>query len=139
MHLSWLNFWPNQGQVEQGLPVITHPTRTNHLKQTLECLKGNLSSMIKFKSYHVLVFFWWKMQGLLKLVQLKKKIELSVTVTAYSPPCLRAICFSLWSKRKYKFIDIFENLSKNFQYQNFLNRSQTRLEICKFSDSSVLN
>lgn len=62
-----------------------------------------------------------------------------MTITVYLPLCLKEIYFSLWSKRKYRFINIVDNLSKNFQYQNLLNRSQTRLEICKFSYSSVLN
>ena len=70
------------------------------------CLNGISSLLIKFIENSGLITsfsFQWKMQGPLKLVQVKT-FQLSVTVTVYSPLCLRAIYFPLWSKTKHKLV-----------------------------------
>ena len=86
------------------------------------CLNGISSLMIKFIENSGLITsfsFQWKMQGPLKLVQVKT-FQLSVTVTVYSPLCLRAIYFPLWSKRKHKLIhEYFLNALKNFHETKF--------------------
>ena len=83
--------------------------------------------------------FQWKMQGPLKLVQVKT-FQLLVTVTVCSPLCLRVIYFPLWSKRKYKFINILK-IFDDLQKQNSLNKSQnnTRKLQVQFAFNSKLN
>ena len=138
----YLHFWPNQWRVEQGLSVATDFTRNSDEQITQNRLLTIWMAIWVLWLNSGLItsfYFQWKMPGLLKLVQVKT-FQLSVALTPYSPLCLRVIYFPLWSKRKYKFINIFKNPWWSPK-QNLFNRSQnnTRKLQVQFAFNSKLN
>ena len=94
--------------------------------------------MIKFRSYHVFLFSMEDARAL--KTGSSKNISTSSGSNTYSPLCLRVIYFPLWSKRKYKFINIFKNPWWSPK-QNLFNRSQnnTRKLQVQFAFNSKLN